>query len=43
MQQEAPWTEEWVTVVTSFAPADAVPEDILRLVRQHWVIDSQVQ
>ena len=42
VRREAAWTEEWVTVVTSVAPADATPEDILRLVRQHWVIENRV-
>ncbi len=42
VRREAPWTEEWVTVVTSLAPAAATPEDILRLVRQHWVIENRV-
>ncbi len=38
----APWTEEWVTIVTSLAPTAAAPIDVLRLVRQHWVIENRV-
>lgn len=41
-RRAAPWTEEWVTIVTSLTPADATPEDILRLVRRHWVIENRV-
>lgn len=42
VRRAAPWTTQWVTVVTSLAPADVMPEDILRLVRQHWVIENRV-
>ena len=43
VRRRAPWTEAWVTVVTSLAPADVIPADILHLVRQHWVIENRVQ
>jgi len=42
VRPDAPWTEERVTVVTSLAPGAAPPEDILRLVRQHWVLENRV-
>jgi hypothetical protein len=41
-RRNAPWTEERVTVVTSLAAPAATPEDILRLVRQHWVVENRV-
>jgi hypothetical protein len=42
LQRNAPWTEEWVTVVTSLTAQAASPNEILRLVRQHWVIENRV-
>jgi len=42
VRRNAPWTEERVTVVTRLAAPAATPEDILRLVRQHWVIENRV-
>ena len=42
VRRGAPWTEEWVTVVTSLAATEVAPETILRLVRQHWVIENRV-
>ncbi len=42
VRRDAPWTEEWVTVVTSLSSTAADPTDILRLVRGHWVIENRV-
>ncbi len=42
VRRSAPWTEEWVTVVTSLSPTAVAPEAILHLVRQHWVIENRV-
>ena len=36
-----PWSEDWVTVVTSLAPTQAVPQAILRWMRQHWMIENR--
>ena len=40
--RETTWAEQWVTVVTSCARADLPPAQLLRLVRQHWVIENRV-
>jgi hypothetical protein len=42
VRRNALWTEEWVTVVTSLSPITTPPDEILRLVRQHWVIENRV-
>ena len=42
LRRNAPWSEEWVTIVTSLAPTVATPCDLLRLVRQHWVIENRI-
>ncbi len=42
VHRNAPWTEAWVTIVTSLAPTVADPAVLLRLVRQHWVIENRV-
>ena len=42
VRRNTPWTEEWVTVITSLPPTAADPTDILRLVRKHWVIENRV-
>ncbi len=42
VRRAAAWTTEWVTVVTSLAPGDMRADDILRLVRGHWVIENRV-
>ena len=41
-RRQVDWTEEWVTIVTSMVPTAATPAEILRLVRQHWVIENRV-
>ncbi len=43
VRRNALWTEEWVTVVTSLSPTTTPPDEIRRLVRQHWVIENRVQ
>ena len=40
--RHALWTEAWGTVVTSLFPTTP-PDEILQLVRQHWVIENRVQ
>ncbi len=42
VRRGAPWTEEWVTVVTSLLPTAADPAASLRVVRGHWVIEHRV-
>jgi hypothetical protein len=42
LHRHAPWTEEWVTIVTSLVPTVADPAALLRLVRQHWVIENRI-
>ncbi len=42
VRRDAPWSEQWVTIVTSLAPTTALPDEILRLVREHWVIENRV-
>ncbi len=42
VRRNALWTEEWVTVVTRLSPITTPPDEILRLVRQHWVIENRV-
>ncbi len=42
VRRDRPWTEEWVTVVTSVAPMAVDSTAILRLVRGHWVIENRV-
>ena len=42
VRRQAPWTEEWATIVTSLAPTAADLAGLLRLVRQHWVIENRV-
>ncbi len=41
LRRTTPWTEEWVTVVTSLSPTTP-PDEILQLVRRHWVIENRV-
>ncbi len=43
VHRDAPWTEEWGTIVTSLAPTAAAPIEVLRLVRQHWVMEHRLQ
>lgn len=42
LHRTAPWTEEWVTIVTSVPPTSASAAELLNLVRQHWVIENRV-
>lgn len=37
-----PWLEEDVTIISSLSPAEAPPEVMLSLVRQHWCIENRV-
>ena len=36
------WQEQELTFVTSLAPAQASPQDLLRLLRQHWLIENRL-
>ena len=36
------WSEEWVTLVTSLPSQRATPDELLRRLRGHWVIENRV-
>jgi predicted transposase YbfD/YdcC len=37
-----PWQEQELTFVTSLTPEQAPPQDLLQLLRQHWLIENQL-
>ncbi len=42
LRRGAAWTEEWVTIATSLAPTATSPDELLALLRRHWVIENRV-
>ncbi|GAC1564185.1 MAG: hypothetical protein NVS2B7_38150 [Herpetosiphon sp.] len=42
VRRNAPWNEQWVTLVTSLATQHTAPADLFELVRGHWIIENRV-